>query len=155
MKIQQRKDIEDKTLADLEGIKYIQPPEDTSYLVRNITRLLAKPIKDFSVEDLRITIGQDIGLPYLMPLALEKLEKDPLAEGMHYPGDLLCNVLKASPQYFLSHPEVRGRVKRIAERVPGLLGRAEAVGVVKKALEKAIAAFQTGQAKVPGLPSNR
>ncbi len=52
-----------------------------------------RPIGELTVEDLRLLIGQDIALPYLLPLALEVLRDNPMAEGDMYEGDLLSAVL--------------------------------------------------------------
>ncbi|MFD4208614.1 contact-dependent growth inhibition system immunity protein [Micromonospora tulbaghiae] len=68
-------------------------PEATS-LVRRCAELRRKPLAEFTVEDLRVMIGQEIGVPALLPLALQVLRRDPLVEGDYYPGDLLANVLR-------------------------------------------------------------
>lgn len=56
--------------------------------------LRRKPLAEFTVGDLRIMLGQEIGVPALLPLALQVLLRDPFAEGDYYPGDLLANVLR-------------------------------------------------------------
>jgi len=53
-------------------------------------------LRQFSVEDLHIMVGQSIGLPYSVPLALQHLPKNPLAEGDFYLGDLLQKGWKIS-----------------------------------------------------------
>jgi hypothetical protein len=80
----------EKTLEDLEGFVARDPPYDT-YLVRTIYALRKNQIGEFTIEDLRITIGQGRGVPYLLPLALEQLEANLCAEGHYYRGDLLTN----------------------------------------------------------------
>ena len=45
-------------------------PTFESHLVQTCHKLRRKPLEDFTVEDLRIMIGQAIGLPYLVPIAL-------------------------------------------------------------------------------------
>lgn len=45
-------------------------------------------------------IGQNIGLKYLIPLALDTLEKNILAEGNLHEGDLLESVLTSNPDYW-------------------------------------------------------
>ena len=50
-----------------------------SYLVTTCHELRRKPIGTFSVEDLRIMIGQQIGVPWLLPIAVEVLEEEPPA----------------------------------------------------------------------------
>ncbi|MGW3917080.1 contact-dependent growth inhibition system immunity protein [Streptomyces sp. NPDC005070] len=57
-----------------------------------------------TVEDLRLLIGQDLGLAYLLPLALEVLRDDPMAEGDTYEGDLLSAVLTRSPTIWQQCP---------------------------------------------------
>ena len=105
----------DKSLEDLEHSDWGEPKYD-SYLVTTIHRLRRVPLRQFSVEDLRIMIGQNIGLQYLIPLALEHLRKNPLAEGDFYPGDLLKMVLTADPNFWHDHPQWRKEVDEIAER---------------------------------------
>ena len=55
-------------------------------------------------------IGQSFGLPFLVPLAVEELEKDRLVEGDFYPGDLLENVLTIKPQSWKERPDLRDRL---------------------------------------------
>jgi hypothetical protein len=62
-------------------------------------------------------IGQNIGLPYLIPLALQHLRRDALTEGDFYPGDLLKSVLTVDPTFWREHLELREEVKEIASRI--------------------------------------
>jgi hypothetical protein len=103
----------DKSLQELEQSDWGEPTYD-SHLVTTVHRLRRVPLRQFSVEDLRIMIGQSIGLPYLVPLALQDLRKDPLAEGDFYPGDLLKSMLTADSTFWRDHPEWRDEVREIA-----------------------------------------
>ena len=103
-----------KTLDQLEGVVWGEPTYD-SHLVTTCHRLRTKPIDEFSVEDLRIMIGQQISLPHLVPLAVAALERDPLAEGDDYPGDLLANVIGAR-EWLQANPEWLARVIGVTER---------------------------------------
>lgn len=87
-----------RTLDELDPPVWGEPTYD-SYLVTTCHRLRRKPLTEFSTEDLRIMIGQGIGLRWLVPLALEVLEKDPLAAGDFYSGDLLAAVLRVGPGF--------------------------------------------------------
>ena len=84
------RDIDDKrrgqTLDPLECTEW-GPPDFDSGLVRRCHELRRKPIGDFSEADLRIIIGQGIGLQFLVPLALEKLEVNPLVKADYYEGN--------------------------------------------------------------------
>jgi len=104
----------EKSLELLEGVDAGEPPYD-SYLVRTVHALRKKPIGEFTTEDLRITIGQGIGLAYLLPLALERLEIEPLATGHFYCGDLLTNVIRAELEWGGSR-EVGDRLQVVIER---------------------------------------
>jgi hypothetical protein len=88
-----------------------------SYLVATCHRLRTKPIGEFTVEDLRIMIGQSIGLTHLVPLGLELLEKDPLAEGDYYPGDLLQSILSVDPEFWVAHGAWCKRVVAILDQL--------------------------------------
>lgn len=75
----------------------------------------------FTVEDLRIMIGQNIGLKHLIPVALGHLERDPLSEGDFYPGDLLKAVLAAEAAYFTSEPDLVRRLLNICAKAEDLI----------------------------------
>jgi hypothetical protein len=90
-----------KTLESLE--KMIWPPVDpgeSTYLIRTCNSRRKKPLQDFTTEDLRIMIGQNIGLKYLIPIAIETLESNILADGDYFEGDLLQSVLKSDKRYW-------------------------------------------------------
>lgn len=98
-----------RSLDELEGDVW-GDPEFASFLVTRCHTLRKKPVGDFSIEDLRIMIGQQIGLGFLVPLALEVLESNPLAEGDFYPGDLLSIVLRIPGQFWRQQPDLRKQV---------------------------------------------
>ena len=77
-----------KTVENLENDFWGEPMDD-SHLVLTCHRLRKKPLGDFETEDLRIMIGQNIGLKYFIPLAIDTLLDNVLAEGNLYEGDLL------------------------------------------------------------------
>ena len=100
------------TLDQLENTDWGEPTY-SSYLVRTCHALRKKPLKDFTIEDMRIMIGQNISLEYLMPLALLELSKYILAEGDFYEGDLLKAVLSAESGFWKKHPGMGERVATI------------------------------------------
>ena len=77
-----------KTIENLEKDKWPQHDFD-SFLVRRTQELRKIPLNELTTEDLRIMIGQQIGLDYLVPLALETLTQDIWAEGDFFEGYLL------------------------------------------------------------------
>lgn len=104
-----------KTLQQLDGQDW-GAPTGGSHLVAECHRLRRVPLREFTVEDLRITIGQNIGLEHLVPLALEHLHADPFAEGAHYPCDLLVSVLGSDARFWQRHPGWREQLMAIAQR---------------------------------------
>jgi len=104
------------TLDQLDPPAWGEPDFDSG-LVQACHRLRRKPIGEFVVEDLRIMIGQQIGLRWLMPLALEVLERDPLAEGDFFPGDLLSSVLGPPVEFWAEEPGLRSRLSAVLERL--------------------------------------
>ena len=104
-----------KSLQELENEEWGEANFD-SHLVQECHRLRRIPLNMFTVEDLRIMIGQNIGLDYLMPLAIEKLEQNPLAEGDFYAGDLLVNVWRVEPDFWPKLPPLKTKVTKIADK---------------------------------------
>jgi hypothetical protein len=79
-------------------------------LVEKVHTYRKIPIQDLSVEQLRLLIGQNEGLDYLIPKAIQLLNTDILIEGDMYEGDLLCAVLSRDPSYWETHQENRSRI---------------------------------------------
>ena len=88
-----------KTLENLEKDYWGEPTYD-SHLVQTCHQLRKKPLKEFETEDLRTMIGQNIGLKYLIPIALATLKENILAEGDLYQGDLLKSVLTSDREFW-------------------------------------------------------
>lgn len=126
-----------RSLAQLGGsIGYGGAQEDgrKSGLVERCEALYATPLEEYTPGDLRVMIGQDIALPYLVPLALDVLSREPLVEGDYFPGDLLAAVLRSGA----SHPYESFWAARPAlrERLGAIVSRLEAVPEeVESALE--------------------
>ena len=91
------------------------PPTYDSHLVTKIHALRYKPIGEFSVEDLRICLGQKMSVDILLPLALEHVERDPLVSGDYYEGDLLQNVVHCM-DCWPEDPQLRARLVGVLTR---------------------------------------
>jgi hypothetical protein len=93
-----------KTIENLEKVEWPHFDLD-SRLIRRTKELRKIPLNTFTTEDLRIMIGQQIGLDYLIPLALEILAEDLWAEGDFFEGDLLKNVLAVRIEFWHNNKE--------------------------------------------------
>lgn len=100
-----------------------------SHLLKTCYLLRKKPLKDFTIEDLRIMIGQNLGLKFLIPFALEKLRKNILSEGDYFQGDLLKAVVTSNKEFWNLEPKLTKELEAIIleneeilnQNEPGLL----------------------------------
>lgn len=113
-----------KTLQELEGKDWGEPTFQ-SYIVRECHRLRRIPLNELTIENLRVMIGQQSSLEYLIPLAIERLREDPFAEGDFYRGDLLHSVLRADSRFLVDHPDYRREIAEIAARALASLASLE------------------------------
>jgi hypothetical protein len=88
-------------------------PLDATSLIKRCHELRTKPLVDFTVEDLRIMIGQQVALNRLVSLALKRLQANPLVEGDYYPGDLLASVLRVDGAYWERSPDLDVSVRQL------------------------------------------
>jgi hypothetical protein len=110
----------DLTLEAIEKQQWGDAPAEASYLVRTVHELRRKPVGQWGVEDLRILLGQDVGTEVILPYALTVLEREPLAEGDYYPGDLLAAVLQLPVVYWQKHPTCSDRLEHIVSAVESM-----------------------------------
>jgi len=112
-----------RTLEQLETDPWPAPNGDESFLVQRCHALRRVPIEALSPEDLRILLSQDIGTIHLLSVALEVLERNPLIECDHYPGDLLAAALGVDRSIWPVHRDWLGRLRAIA-----MSARSQAIG---------------------------
>lgn len=85
----------DKSIEELEN-NYWEDSDFHSYVVQTSQNARKKPISQLSDEEIRLLIGQKIGLKYLIPIALSIISKNPIVEITFYEGDLLSQLLRLS-----------------------------------------------------------
>jgi hypothetical protein len=104
----------EQSLEQIEGDFWGDPPADATRLTATVHELRQRPVEQLGIEDLRVLTAQRVGLAVVVPLALARLEENPLAEGDFYPGDLLVAVLRVPPAYWQSHPDEAARLRTVA-----------------------------------------
>ena len=77
-----------QSLEELENDWWGEPEFD-SYVVKTSHLARQKPINKLTDEEIRLLIGQKIGLKYLLPIAVKMIEIRPDMMITFYPGDLL------------------------------------------------------------------
>ncbi|MDR7219973.1 contact-dependent growth inhibition system immunity protein [Aminobacter aminovorans] len=97
---------EDRTLRVLLAWPASKEPAPTP-LVERCEIALDTRLRDFSKEQIRLLIGQEIGLEYLVPKALAILTEDPMIGVTHYPGDLLSACLRVNKDFWALEPRLR------------------------------------------------
>ena len=109
-----------KSLNKLLG-PFTKDATDSSALATTCLVLYEKPLKDFTVENLRVMIGQNIGLEFLIPLAIELLRENPFIKGDYYPGDLLSVTMQVEPGFWQTHRDLYWSVSEIVARLPPVM----------------------------------
>jgi len=104
-----------KTLEQLED-EYWAEPTFHSHLVIECHRMRKIPLRDLTDENLRMAIGQKMGLQYLLPLAIEQLNENPLASGDLYDSDLLSNIFTLPASVWGERRDLREKLLAIANR---------------------------------------
>ncbi|PWK64863.1 hypothetical protein BCL76_114185 [Streptomyces sp. CG 926] len=100
----------DRTLDELDGPAWPPPPSPTTALVAKVHALCRVRLGDLTPADLRTLIGQDVGLLYVLPLAVRALVEDPMLDAYFYPGDLLLAVLARPEGAWALFPDLREEV---------------------------------------------
>ncbi|MGW7361091.1 contact-dependent growth inhibition system immunity protein [Streptomyces sp. NPDC054802] len=109
-----------RSLEELEHDYWPAPGADATRLITTAYALRRRPIGKLTVEDMRLLIGQSIGLPYLLPLAAEVLRENPMAEGRMYEGDLLSAVLTRNPAVWTEFSGLAGEFRAIVAELTDL-----------------------------------
>lgn len=105
-----------RSLEEIEDDRWGDPPADATRLVTTAYALRKRPVGALDAENLRLLISQQIGLDTIVPVAIDQVERDPLAEGDFYPGDLLDALIRRVPDsYWQSHEDQRARVRTVAQ----------------------------------------
>ncbi|WP_413665435.1 contact-dependent growth inhibition system immunity protein [Microbulbifer sp. CNSA002] len=110
-----------KSLEELHKEKWGRPDFGSS-LAAECRRLWSVPLAELSVENLRILIGQKIGLRFLVPVALDILAVNPLAEGDMYKGDLLANIAVVPDNFWQQYPEFNNQLVEIKSELEIIMG---------------------------------
>ena len=98
------------SLIDLGALSDFQLSGDESGLIQRVHALRKKLLRDFLPHEIRLCVGQGIGLPYVVPPALDILGRDPWVDTEYYPGDLLHACIEVERSYWQEHPEQTDRM---------------------------------------------
>ncbi len=105
-----------KSIEQLENDYWTELVEFTSGLVVNCHKYRKIPIDELTIEQLRLLISQKIGLKYIVKLGINELDKNILAEGDFYEGDLLVAISALPIEFWNKNKTEFLTFKNIVER---------------------------------------
>jgi hypothetical protein len=123
-----------KSLEELEN-DYWKDVEFPSTLVERCYAYRKIPVKDLSAEQLRLLIGQKIGLPFLIPPSIAMLKDNILAEGDFYPGDLLDALLNLSEDEWVQNEKEKGEFLKLIKSKMSRIEKSGDKRLIRKAKE--------------------
>lgn len=138
----------DKNLDELESVYTPRPEENHSDLIKRIYRTRQKKLSEYIVEDYRLMIGQKQGLEYLIPLALNILEKNPFLEGDYYEGDLLKSLLDCGCDFWKGHLKEAKMMDEVVKIAYGLIDGLDVLPKIKTTLLGLMEEYQLCYSKI-------
>lgn len=87
-----------------------------SSLIKTTSHLIKKDLGDFTPEDFRILIVQEMYLDIILPLSINLIEKKLLIQGDYYPGDLLKSMISINHKFWKSHLKLKNQLYNIVEK---------------------------------------
>jgi hypothetical protein len=108
-------DESNRTLDTVDRPAWGPAPPGATFLITRCHELRTEPLRDFTAEDLRIMIGQQVALRPLVQLALDRLRPDSLIEDDDYPTDLLASVLRVDTAFWDRSPDSDQELQKLAE----------------------------------------
>ncbi|MFI8500606.1 contact-dependent growth inhibition system immunity protein [Streptomyces sp. NPDC085524] len=107
-----------RTLDELDPPRWRDPAGDATHLVRKVHALRCIPLGELQPADLRTLISQRVGLPYVLPLAVQLLLDEPLLDAYFYEGDLLLAAVDAPASAWAVLPELAAQLGAVIEALP-------------------------------------
>ena len=99
----------DDSLNEIEGFQENLSGLDSG-LIEKCMVARSKKLKDLSVDEIRVLLSQLIGLAYIVPLALNIVEQDPLISSGLYSGDLAVSLFNIDEEFWSNNPEWNNRL---------------------------------------------
>ncbi|MEV7723572.1 contact-dependent growth inhibition system immunity protein [Streptomyces sp. NPDC087917] len=129
----------DRDLDSLDPPAWDPPPPNTTRLVETVHALRRTPLRALTPADLRTLITQEVGLPYVLPVAVALLLEEPLLDAYFYEGDLLRAALACPSAAWSDFPDLARALAAVAEAIP-----ADSVAELPRGAAAEIARFVAG-----------
>ncbi len=102
-----------KSIENLEKDFWGPPPENSTDLVAKVHGLRTVHIENLEPKDIRLLIGQNVGLRFLVPMALEILKEDLFIDTDFYHGDLLQGVMRVEGEFWRTNKELKEQLDEL------------------------------------------
>lgn len=102
-----------KSIESLEKDFWGQPPKNSTLLLDKVYRLRTVQIEKLESKDIRLLIGQNVGLTFLIPLALEILSNNLFIDTDFYGGDLLQNVMQVDNDFWDNNKQLKDQLDNL------------------------------------------
>ena len=99
-----------KSIENLEKDFWGQSPKDSTPLVDKVHRLRTIQIERLEPKDIRLLIGQKVGLKFLIPVALDILSDDIFVDTELFEGDLLKSVITVDNNFWTDNKELKDKL---------------------------------------------
>ena len=66
-------------------------------------RCAAKPLRRLGLTELYLLLRENLALPYVAPLAIQRLEGEPFLEAATHRGDLLTALMESDSRFWMEH----------------------------------------------------
>lgn len=108
----------DRALDELDPPCWAPPGADATRLTRKVHELRRVPLGDLGPADLRTLISQQVGLSYVLPLAVRLLLDEPMLDAYFYEGDLLLAAVNAPGSAWDLFPDLASRLCDVIKALP-------------------------------------
>jgi hypothetical protein len=110
-------------------------------LVVRCYALRRTPVGELTTEEMRLLLGQDVGVRCILPRVVEVLEADLMVAGDLFPGDILLAALRARDEHWATRPTLRATMEELLRSaVPPVAERAPP-GAIRRDLATAVRRF--------------
>jgi hypothetical protein len=99
-----------KSIENLEKDIWGKAPKNATPLVEKVHRLRTIQIEQLELKDIRLLIGQRVGLKFLIPVALDILRDDLFIDTDFYSGDLLQNVMQIDIDFWDNYKDLKAQL---------------------------------------------
>lgn len=82
-------------------------------MIGKVLTLRRKPLADLTNGEVRLAVGQKVGFPYILELAMMRLRADPLIEGDFYPGDVLAALVRLNEEDWEGRNDLRAELAEL------------------------------------------